>query len=63
MVTHDIDDALVMADHVVVMGERPTPVKLDQRLAYDRARNLVKNKELAELRDEIYFMLGVSYAI
>ncbi len=63
MVTHDIDDALVMADHIVVMGERPTQVKMDHVIKCDRPRNLSKNKELAELRDEVYFMLGVSYAV
>lgn len=63
MVTHDIDDALVMADHIVVMGDRPAQVKMDKMLDFERPRNLNKNKELADLRDEVYFMLGVSYAI
>lgn len=62
MVTHDIDDALVMADHIVVMGDRPTRVKLETRLDFERPRDISTGK-LAELRDEIYFMLGVSYVV
>ncbi len=62
MVTHDIDDALVMADHIVVMGDNPTQVKMDRLLRFDRPRD-VSTGELAEIRDEIYFMLGVSYVV
>ena len=62
MVTHDIDDALVMADHIVVMGDRPARVKLDRKLNFDRPRD-IGTGELAELRDEVYFMLGVSYVV
>ncbi len=62
MVTHDIDDALVMADHIVVMGDTPARVKLDRKLTFDRPRD-IGTGELAELRDEVYFMLGVSYVV
>lgn len=62
MVTHDIDDALVMADHIVVMGDRPAHVKLERKLDFERPRDIGTGK-LAELRDEVYFMLGVSYVV
>ncbi len=63
MVTHDIDDALVMGDRIVVMGDRPTQVKLVRKLEMGRPRNLDRDPELAALRDELFFMLGVSYAV
>jgi len=63
IVTHDIDDALLMGDRVVVMSDRPSRVKLDKRLDFSRPRHLDRNPELRELRDEIFFMLGVSYVV
>ena len=61
MVTHFIEDALVMADRIIVLGERPTMVKMERKLDYPRPRNIMKDPALSELRDEIFFMLGVSY--
>lgn len=63
MITHFIDDALVMADRVVVLSERPTKVKMVRELDVQRPRNLEKDPVLRELRDEIYLMLGVSYVV
>lgn len=63
MVTHFIEDAVIMADRIVVMSERPTKVKAEYTLNFDRPRNLEKNKELAEIRDDIFLKLGVSYAV
>lgn len=63
IVTHDIDDALIMGDRVIVMSGRPAHVKLERKLDFGRPRDLGTNPELRELRDEIFFMLGVSYAI
>jgi ABC-type nitrate/sulfonate/bicarbonate transport system ATPase subunit len=63
VVTHDIDDALIMGDRVIVMSERPATIKLEKKLNFGRPRDLGQNPELRALRDEIFFMLGVSYAI
>lgn len=63
MVTHDIDDAIIMADHIVVMTERPSKVKMERIIEPGHPRNYEKNKEIAELREEIFFMLGVHYAV
>ena len=57
MVTHFIEDALVMADRIVLFSERPTTVKLERKLDFPRPRNIVKDPGLAELRDEIFLML------
>lgn len=61
MVTHFIDDALIMADRIVVLGERPTKVKMVEKLDYARPRNIDREPGLRELRDNIFLMLGVSY--
>ncbi len=63
VVTHDIDDALVMADRVVVMGNAPNNVILDRKLDFPHPRNIEKIEGLRELRDELYLMLGVNYAV
>lgn len=63
VVTHDIDDALIMGDRVLVMSGRPSRVKLDVKLPYDRPRDVLRNPDLVKLRDEIFFMLGVSYVV
>lgn len=63
VVTHDIDDALIMGDRVIVMSGRPSQVKLERKLSFGRPRDLGSHPELRELRDEIFFMLGVSYAV
>ncbi len=63
MVTHDIDDALIMGDRVVVMSERPSKVKMNETLDYPHPRHYGKMPKLAAIRDEVYLMLGVSYAV
>jgi ABC-type nitrate/sulfonate/bicarbonate transport system ATPase subunit len=63
LVTHDIDDALIMGDRVVVMSGRPSEIKLEQKLEFEHPRNYENEPELSRLRDDIYLMLGVSYAV
>jgi ABC-type nitrate/sulfonate/bicarbonate transport system ATPase subunit len=63
LVTHDIDDALIMGDRIVVMGDRPAAVKLERVLDFQHPRSFDAEEELGALRDEIYLMLGVSYAV
>jgi ABC-type nitrate/sulfonate/bicarbonate transport system ATPase subunit len=63
VVTHDIDDALITGDRIVVMGERPARVKMDQVLNFSRPRDFQKDPELNKLRRQIFLMLGVAYAV
>ena len=63
LVTHDIDDALIMGDRVVVMSGRPSRVKLEKKLDFPRPRDYEKNPGFRELRDEVFLMLGVNYAV
>lgn len=61
MVTHFIEDALILADRIVVLGERPARIDLERKLDFSRPRNVAKNPALGALRDEIFLTLGVSY--
>jgi len=62
-VTHDIDDALVMGDRIVILSGRPAQVKLNRKLVYPHPRKITKEPELVELRREIFLMLGVPDAV
>lgn len=63
IVTHNIDDALIMGDRVVILSGRPSQVKLDRKLEFHHPRDPKTAPELQTLREEIFFMLGVSYAV
>jgi len=63
VVTHDIDDALIMGDRIVVMSGRPSTVKLERKLDFAHPRKFDKEPGLSTLRDELFLMLGVSYAV
>lgn len=62
-VTHDIDDALIMGDRIVILSGRPAHVKMSRTLDFPRPRDYRKEPELNELRNEVFFMLGVNYAV
>ncbi len=61
-ITHDIDEALQLGDQIVVLGERPSKVKMDVRLDMPHPRD-VTSPELSELRKEIYYQLGLHAAL
>jgi ABC-type nitrate/sulfonate/bicarbonate transport system ATPase subunit len=63
MVTHDIDDALIMGDRLVIFSERPARIALSRKLDFPRPRDFARNMEMNELRDEVYLMLGVHHAL
>jgi ABC-type nitrate/sulfonate/bicarbonate transport system ATPase subunit len=63
MVTHDIDDALIMGDRIIILSGRPAKVCMDQTLDFDRPRDYEHQPALSRLRSEIYLMLGVPYAV
>jgi len=63
LVTHNIDDALIMGDRVVILGGSPTGVAMDRKLGFPRPRNFEKSPELSRLRSELFLMMGVNYAV
>lgn len=63
LVTHNIDDALIMGDRVVILGGSPTGVIMNRSLDFPRPRDFEKSSELSQLRSELFLMLGVNYAV
>jgi ABC-type nitrate/sulfonate/bicarbonate transport system ATPase subunit len=63
LVTHNIDDALIMGDRIVILGGSPTQVAMDRTLNFPRPRDFEKSTDLSRLRSELYLMLGVNYAV
>ncbi len=61
-ITHDIDEALHLGDQIIVLSERPTRIKADIRLDYSHPRDLGSG-ELARIRREIYFLMGLHAAL
>ena len=58
LVTHDVEEALVMAERVIVLSDRPARIKadLDIDLPYPRHRD---HARIVELRREVLELLGV----
>jgi len=62
-ITHDIDEAMGMADRVVVLSDRPAKVQLDLTLSSPHPRDFATDAELEELRRSVYVELGVHHAL
>jgi ABC-type nitrate/sulfonate/bicarbonate transport system ATPase subunit len=62
-ITHDIEEALIMADRVVVFSDRPAKVKMDFSLDFPHPRDFHVDSELENIRRQVYSELGVHYAL
>jgi NitT/TauT family transport system ATP-binding protein len=61
-VTHDIDEAVQLADRVVVMSSRPARIKQVTTIDIPHPRNISSPRYL-ELRDSIYEQIGLAYSL
>jgi len=61
-VTHDIDEAVQMADRVVVLSSRPAKIKDILNIDILHPRNISSPRYL-ELRDELLKQIGLAYEI
>jgi NitT/TauT family transport system ATP-binding protein len=55
-VTHDIDEAILLSDKIIVMSAGPGTVKTEVKVPFPRPRNryeLMKDKEYASLRNRL----------
>ncbi len=59
-VTHDIDEAIIMADRILVMGPRPSVVKEEIRVGLPRPRHR-DDPKLSALSRHITNLLGVAF--
>jgi NitT/TauT family transport system ATP-binding protein len=56
MVTHGIEEAVFMADRVIVLSKRPARVLADVKIDLPRPRNM-KDEAFAKVTDKIYSLL------
>jgi NitT/TauT family transport system ATP-binding protein len=61
-VTHDIDEAVQMADRVVVLSSRPARIKDILNIDIPHPRNISSPRYL-ELRDEVLKQIGLAFEI
>src|ERR1700729_530215 len=61
-VTHDIDEAVQLADRVVVMSSRPARIQEILNVDVPHPRNISSPRYL-ELRDELLKQIGLAYEI
>lgn len=47
LITHDINEALLLADRILVFGSRPVEIKADIMLDISRSERTLSNKEIA----------------
>jgi NitT/TauT family transport system ATP-binding protein len=53
-VTHDIEEALVLADRILLLSNKPTRVLETLRIEEPRPRDLISNTKLQEKRDHLH---------
>jgi NitT/TauT family transport system ATP-binding protein len=64
-VTHDLGEALTLADRIILMSARPGRVKADFKVDFPRPRDAVKLRETpqyAELFSKVWHSLGEEFA-
>ena len=59
-VTHDVEEAVQLADRVVVMGKRPSRIRAILPVPVPRPRDL-DDPACRELRDEIFAIMGLDH--
>jgi ABC-type nitrate/sulfonate/bicarbonate transport system ATPase subunit len=61
-VTHDIDEALQLANRLIILSDPPTTVKCCRPIQVPHPR-MPTSAELGDLRSQIYHHLGVHTAL
>ena len=61
LITHDIDEAIYLADRVIVLGGRPANVRANLSIPLGSSRTQLQTKarpEFAELRAHVHRLIG-----
>ncbi len=64
-VTHDVDEALLLANRILVLGQRPSNIIYDCKLSKElnpTRENQFKNPEILELRNELIYQINKDVA-
>ncbi|MDO8208822.1 ABC transporter ATP-binding protein [Conexibacter sp. CPCC 206217] len=61
LVTHDVDEALLLADRVIVLSDRPARILADLRVDLERPRRHADPRR-ERLRDKVLDLLGLAEA-
>jgi NitT/TauT family transport system ATP-binding protein len=56
-VTHEIDEALLLGDKVLVLSDRPTKVIREFTIDIDKAKRSLTDSQLVDIRNEIIYLL------
>lgn len=62
-VTHDIEEAAVMADRIVALTKQPAQVQINEKMEFPHPRDFHQDANLEEMRRRMYTELGVHYAL
>ena len=62
-VTHDVDEAIMLGDRILVMSPQPGRIIAQHQVQFDRPRSTVTalDREFLRLKRELYEQLGVSF--
>lgn len=58
MITHDLDEALIMADKILVLTARPATIKAEVDVTLPRPRSIMDTK-LIRLKRDLYEMIQI----
>jgi ABC-type nitrate/sulfonate/bicarbonate transport system ATPase subunit len=61
LITHDVEEALYLADRIVVLSQRPTTIQRTFQVTQAHPRRL-SNPQLQQMKDEILSELGLDLA-
>ena len=53
LITHDVNEALLLADRVIVFDGNPINMVLDEKITIPQANRSINNNEIAPLADKI----------
>ena len=64
-VTHDVDEALLLANRILVLGQRPSNIIFDVKIPDDMRvsrETIFKNEEVMKLRNELIYQINKDVA-